>query len=195
MITLEKLCESVYEDLNGRVIAVQSDLDTYRVIFECDDWNDYEQRRRFEFAFSVVLESTVTPSYCDCLEVLDDHPILWRHNNEHFEAYFSSSPSNPLELIGRLYEAHERQFGGWRQLDEYLHANSVILAGGHGLLAKGPKQVVDEYLAAIGDRLRYSIVRGHTPQGGCRIMLFDNYYVVFRDVEVVEREITSQHPE
>lgn len=188
MITLEELCEGVYEDLNGRVVAVKSDLDTYRVTFECDDWNDCEQRRRFEFAFNDVPESTVTPSYCDSLETFNAHPLLWRHNEEHAEVYFSSAPSNPMELIGRLYEAHERLFGGWRR----LHADSMMLEGGHGLLAKGPKQAVNEYLAAIGDSLCYSIVSGHTPKGGYRIMLFDNDYVVYRDVEVVEREIGVQ---
>jgi hypothetical protein len=189
MITLEELCEGVYEDLNGRVVSVESDLDTYRVIFECDDWKDHEQRRRFGISFKDVPESNATPSYCDSLETLNDHPILWRHNDEYVEAYFSSVPSNPVELIGRLYEAHERLFGGWRRLDEYLHANSAMLAGGHGMLVKGPKQAVDEYLAAIGDSLRYSIVRGHTPKGDCRIMLFDNNYVVYRDVEIVEQLI------
>jgi hypothetical protein len=189
MITLEELCEGVYEDLNGRVSAVECGSDTCRVTFECDDWNGDERRRRFEIAFREVAESTVTPSYCDSLVTLNDHPLLWRHNEEHAEAYFSSEPSNPIEIVGRLYEAHEQLFGGWRRLDEYLHADSVMLAGGHGLLARGPKQVVNGYLAAIGNSLRYSIVRGHTPQGSKQVMLFDDHYVVFQEAEVVEHKI------
>jgi len=56
----------------------------------------------------------------------------------------------------------------------------------HGLLAQGPKSVIAAYTNAIADRVRYSIIPGHRPRGGYRVMLFDDRYVVFREVEVVE---------
>ena len=61
MITFEQLCEAVYEDLNGQIVAVRSDDTGHRVSFECDDWNDYKNRRHFELLFEGVVEATTKP--------------------------------------------------------------------------------------------------------------------------------------
>lgn len=188
MITFDELSEAVYEDLNGRIVTVSTDDKEYHVLFECDDWRDYDRRRRFELVFEDVPEATARPSATGGLLAADEHPILWQHNDEHVSLFFSSAPSEPTELVGRLYEAHTRLLGDWRALAEYLHANSQLLRGGHGLLAQGPKRVIDEYASVVGDTLRYSIVHGHTPRGGYRVVLFDECYVVFREVSVIERE-------
>ncbi|MEX2140877.1 MAG: hypothetical protein WD894_16555 [Pirellulales bacterium] len=188
-MTLEELCHGFYEDLNGRIVTVGLALDSYNVFFECDDWNDSDWRRRFELVFNDVPESTATPSASESLAAVADHPILWQHNEEHTAIFFSSTPANPMELMGLLYEVHERLFAGWRRMGEYLHADSTLLAGGHGLLAQGPRSVIAEYSKAIDGQLRYTVIPCHTPRGGYRVILFDECYVVFRDVKVVEHII------
>ena len=121
-----------------------------------------------------------------------DHPLLWNHNDEHFTMYFSSAPSDPVELVGQLYEAHSRLLDGWRQLSDYLHADSALLRQGYGQFALGPRRVIEEYARVVGDRCRYSIIHGHAPQGAYRVVLFDECYVVCRSVSVIEREFSAR---
>ena len=188
MISFEELSKAVYEDLNGYIDTVTSDQMGYHVWFECDDWKDHDSRRRFELVFQDVVEATVTPAALDYVFARDEHPLLWQHNDEHVSMFFSSSPQRPKELVGRLYEAHQRLLAGWRTVPEYLHADSELLAGGRGLLARGPKRVIDVYATEIGNTLRFSIVAGHKPPGGYRVILFEQCYVICRSVSVIEHE-------
>src|SRR5262245_58969210 len=128
MITLEELSECVYEDLNGRIVTVDVKLETYHVFFECDDWSDHSRRRRFELVFRDVPEATATPSSAEGLVAVAEHPVLWQHNDGLISRFFSSAPREPMDLIGRLYEAHERLCCGWRRLSDCLHADSALLA-------------------------------------------------------------------
>lgn len=188
MISFEEFSDAVYEDLSGRITTVTSDQKGYHVWFECDDWEGNDRRRRFELVFQDVVEATATPSGVDAIYAVDEHPLLWQHNDEHVSIFFSSSPARPCELVGRLYEAHHRLLRGWRELADYLHANSELLGGGRGLFARGPKRVIDQYAAVIGDSLQFSIVADHKARGGYRAILFDECYVICRSVSVVEHE-------
>jgi hypothetical protein len=185
-MTFEELSESVYEDLNGRIVTVSTNDQVYQVIFECDDWREHDRRRRFELAFEDVPETTATPSESGSLSVADDHPLLWQHNDESVSMFFSSAPSDPLALLGRLYEAHTALLAGWREMADYCYADSHILRAGLGRLADGPRRVIEEYARVVGDTLRYSIVQGHRPHGSYRVVLFDECYVVCRSVSVIE---------
>jgi hypothetical protein len=188
MITFEELSEAVYEDLNGRITAVSADQQAYHVFFECDDWRDHDRRRHFELVLGDVPEATATPSASGDIQAAHEHPILWQHNDEHVSMFFSSSPSQPLELLGALYEAHTRLVGGWRELGDYLHTTSELLRGGHGLFAQGPRRIIEDYARVAGESLRHSIVHGHSSPGGYQVVLFDECYVVCRSVSVVEHE-------
>jgi hypothetical protein len=193
MVSIEELGNAAYEDLNGRIVTVSSEP-KYRIVFVCDDWSipphDRHirgQRRVFELTFDEVQESTATPSSSGILSVVDDHPLLWNYNEKHLEMYFSSAPDDPLSLVGMLYAAHGRLLRGWRRLGEYLHAGPELLKQGYGQFAKGPRRVIEEYSRVVGTRCRYTILQGHTPRGGCRVVLFDHCYVVCRGISVVER--------
>jgi len=188
MITFKELSEAVYEDLNGHIVTVSDDDKGYRILFRCNDWHDLKKTRQFELVFDGVQESNATPSASGGLRLLEEHPLLWQHNSEHVSMFFSSAPSRPLEMIGHLYEAHTRLFGRWREFTDYLRADLELLRGGQGLLARGPKRAIQEYAKVIGNELRHSIVQGHTPRGGYRVVVFDECYVVCRDVSVIEGE-------
>jgi hypothetical protein len=195
MISIEELSQAVYEDLNGRIVTVSNEPE-YRVVFVCDDWsippNDRHARqpqRAFELTFDEVQESTATPSSSGSLSVADDHPLLWNHNEEHLEMYFSSAPDDPYALVGMLYAAHGRLLRGWRRLGAYLHAGPELLKQGYGHFARGPRGVIEEYSRVVGTRCQYTILPGHTPKGGYRVVLFDECYVVCRGISVVEQVV------
>jgi len=188
-MTFNELSEAVYEDLNGRVLSVSSDEKAYRVVFECDDWRDNDRRRRFELIFEDVPEANATSSECWGFHLVEEHPLLWNHNEENVSMFFSSTPSDPLALLGRLYEAHTLLVGEWREMSRYWKAGSKLLQLGYGLLAEGPRRIIDEYARVVGDTLRFSIVHGHNPRGGYRVVFFDECYVVCRNVSVIEHEL------
>jgi hypothetical protein len=188
IMTFDELSEAVYEDLNGRIVTVSADGASYDVIFECDDWQTGSRRRRFALQFDDVRESTATPGSSGNLKMESQHPLLWNHNDEHAEMYFSSAPAAPDDLVGLLYAAHNRLFAGWRALSDCLRASPQLLRAGNGMFAKGPRRIIEEYATAVGDKLRYTIVPGHTPKGGYRVVLFDECYVICRNVTVLEHD-------
>jgi len=190
-MTFDELSESVYEDLKGHIVTVSNDGITYRIIFECDDWRGHERRRRFELAFQDVAEANATPSMCEHFHIVDEHPLLWQHNDESVSMFFSSALSEPQTLLGQLYEAHAAMFGGWRELSDYWYAGSGLLRAGYGLLAEGPRRVIDEYARVVGDSLRYSIIHRHSPFGKYRVVLLNDCYVVCSSVSVNEEELSA----
>ena len=190
-MTIKELSKAVYEDLNGRIVSVSDEEETYRIVFECDDWESHNKPRRFVLSFFDVPEATATPSFSGGVQVTDDHPLLWNHNEEHVSLFFSSVATNPMELMCELYEGHSRLLDGQRKLTDYLHADRRLLNLGHGLMAQGPRRVIEEYAKIIGDRLRYSIVQGYKPRGGYRVALFDECFVVFRENSVAELSIAA----
>ncbi len=185
-LTIKKFCELVYADSNGLITSVSSDESGYHVVFSFDDWRGVGKARRFDLVFHDVAESTARPSASMDFFVEVDHPLLWNHNIEQSSIYFSSAPEEPDTLIGQLYEAHGRLLGRSRALASYLNADASLLRLGYGLLAVGPAIVVDAYARVVNDRLRYSIVRTHTPKGGYRVAMFDECFVVFRELEIFE---------
>lgn len=190
-MTFDELSLAVHEELNARIVAVTLDDTAYRVRFNCDDWQGRDMRRRFELICDDVQESTATPSDLYSLRAASDHPLLWNYNDDHLTMYFSSAPPDPMALVGQLYEAHSRLLNGWRQLSDYLYADSALMQQGYGQFAKGPRRVIEEYARVVGDQCRFSMIQGHTPRGGCRIVLFGDLFVVCRGVSVVEHNSDS----
>jgi hypothetical protein len=189
-MTFNEFSEAVHEDLNAIIVSFSSEEKTCRVIFECDDWTGGNRRRRFELFFEDVPEVSVWPSGCSGIHAAKEHPLLWEYNDESVSMFFSSPPLNPLALLGKLYETHTSLIGRWRTMSAYWIADSKLLQGGHGRLAIGPRRVLEEYARTIGDTLSFSIVHGHQPRGGYRVVLFDEHYVICRGISVVERELT-----
>jgi hypothetical protein len=184
-MTFEELNLHFYEDLQGGITSVLQVGETIQVHFECDDWDNYDKRRKFKLEFLNVVEAVMVPCEIGALELYTDHPLLWQHNEQHMLMYYASSP-NPYELIGKLYEVHNHLHKGWRSLSDYFYASVEWLKEGRGLLAEGPRRVIEEYGKTVGDSLRYSIVEGHVPKGGYRVFVFEKCFIVCKEVSVFE---------
>ena len=147
-MTIDELASLVYEDLNGLITSARGTDRGLEVVYECDHWRDHDSRVAFLLRCSEVVESTVTPRASDDLHWTDGHPVLHDHNSEHGMLYFSSRPANPHEVVGRLYQAHETFYGGWREFREYANTcgdTVAILGNGSGVLATGPLSLLREY--------------------------------------------------
>ena len=179
-------------DLDGRILAVNHRSGFSIIRFQCHDWNPGSRLREFELTFSGVLEAVVSPTHCGSIHSSDDHPLLWKYNHQTASMYFSTAPRDPHEVIGRAYEAHERLLQGWRPFSDYWSANSARLKGGHGLLASGPRRVIEAYSAAVAELLLTSIVSELSPAGVMCAVMLDECFVICRSVSVIERDPPAQ---
>jgi hypothetical protein len=185
-ISLEDLSAAIFEDLNASVRSVTLEQSHFRIVLECDDWQESGRKRAFQLRFNGVAETTLTPGWFGNIFVETEHPLLWKHNEAHLSMYFSSAPNAPTALIGELYERHQELVSDWRLLSETLHADSALLKSGYGLFAQGPKRIIEEFARLVDGRLNYSILPAYLPQGGYRVALFDSQFVIFKNVEVTE---------
>ncbi|MFV1922531.1 MAG: hypothetical protein ACMZ63_08010 [Methylotenera sp.] len=189
-MNIEELTKEVYIDLNGQITEVDQ-KDDVLIHFQCDDWSDYETTRKFIITCTGVAESNISESFSGDIDYESEHPLLWNHNEPHGYLYYSSEPTNRYEILGRIWEAHEIQFGGWRPLTDYAntyHAGQFIkfCSGANGQLALGPKPILDAYAKATASLIETNYVSSHNPVGGFKALIFDNGFVICKSVSVAE---------
>ncbi|MEY4588258.1 MAG: hypothetical protein RL497_334 [Pseudomonadota bacterium] len=187
---IENLIEEFHNGLNGRITAVELG-DSVSVYFECDDWIKENVVRKFKITCISVKESTVAISAVDSIDFTQSDPVLWNHNEEHGYLYYSSECENNYELLGRLWEAHEKVYAGLRPLSECINATK---SGGHiefckgafGQLAAGPRPILNVYEVVIANKLATNFVPSYKPEGGFSALFFDNLFIVCKVVVVEE---------
>lgn len=187
---IENLINEVYEDLNAEITVVESD-DHLTVYFECDDWTHENVIRKFKITCLSAIESTVVKSFVGRIDFSNSDPILWNHNEEHGSLYYTSEFENNYELLGRLWEAHEKAFGGLRPLSESLNIDNsgqsiAFCKGSYGQLARGPRSILNVYKLAIGNRIKTNLVSSYKPEGGYVALFFDRSFVICKSVTVQE---------
>lgn len=189
-MNIEELLEHVYEDLNGKITSVDYN-DDLLVNYQCDDWNDCEKTRRFIITCVDVKESDIRESPSGDVNFTSDHQLLWNHNEPHGYLYYSSEPKNRYEILGRVWEAHELVLKGWRPLTDYVntyHAGEFIefCKDSNGLLAQGPKPILEAYDKAVTGLVTTNYVPSYNPEGGYKALVFDDGFVICKSVTVVE---------
>lgn len=185
-MNIQELCENFYEDLNGRIVAVTQVGTDIAVDLTCQCWSGAGKWRLFRLTASEPVECDVSVGPTGLLMFTEDHIVALDHNSPHVELYYSSSPNNPHEVLGVLLEAHGRICGRWRPLEKYVNASAEELQRGNGLLARGPESVIEQYRAAITRYLRVYSLPSYVPKGGYKALVFDESFLVSRDVAIEE---------
>ena len=120
------------------------------------------------------------------IAITNEHPLVFKYNLPHVELYFSSAPENSYEVLGRLVEAHKKSYQDWRPLSDCINDNLIdVLRGGFGLLAQGPKIIMDAYCIAISDLLRLNIIESDFNKK-YQLLLLSSGYIICRDVSMNE---------
>lgn len=190
---IEQLSEYVYEDLNGRIACVDY-TDDLIIYFQCDDAKKIDVIRKFSITCHGVIESDVQPDFSGYIAFTDEHQLLWSHNEPQGYLYYSSEADNQYELLGKLWEINEMIYGGWRHIKDFVNTSNAghmieFCKGSNGLLAQGPKPLLDEFQKTASKHLKTNYVSSYTPDGGYRALVFDTSYVICKAVTV--NEITS----
>ena len=186
-MTFEELSEEMYEDLCGFVRSVESSpTGEYIVKLEFDSSWDGGKRRFVTLSFTDVAETSCDTGFCGSVCCYEEHVLLLNHNCRHESVYFSTAPDDSEKIIGRVYSAHCKKFGNWRNLGDYWHANEENLDSGNGLLFRGPSLIGDVYCEALAGSLSFSRISGHTPSGGYIAYFIDNHFVLAKSVRLFE---------
>lgn len=76
-----------------------------------------------------------------------EHPLLARYVDLHAELFFNGAAERLDELLGALWRAHRDACGEWIGAHAYLRPQ--VLSDGHGLLASGPRLLLDRYAGVL----------------------------------------------
>jgi hypothetical protein len=194
-MNIDELSEKVYIDLNGRVASVDEDDEITIIRFKCDDWGDCDTERIIKLVCTGVVECELKPSMSGDIDFYEDHPLLWKYNNDHGYLYYSSESKNKYELIGRVWEAHEMTMNGWRPITKFINtfsSNSKIefCSGKSGLLADGPRPLLEAYQQSVSGILETNYVPSYQRNGKLKALIFDHGFVICNSVSI-EDETSS----
>ncbi len=180
----------LYEGLNGRITGVDYTNDL-AIFFQCDNWENHDEIRKFKITCHDVVENDVQPSPSGDIELTSDHQLLWDRNEPYGYLYYSSAPENRHEILGKLWVAHEKIFDGWRQLADYANTYNVgslieFCMGHNGELAHGPQPLLEAYQRAVSDRISTNIVISSKKSQEFKALVFDSCFVICQGVTVEE---------
>src|SRR5258705_8291122 len=94
------------------------------------------------------LESNLSPGAYVTLEPSQDHVLLWHYNQPQVLTTFHGKVSEPLLVVGALFEQHTDLVEDWIPFSKYFNTDlslSELLGGTFGLLAEGPEQLIVAY--------------------------------------------------
>ncbi|PWF24046.1 hypothetical protein [Corticimicrobacter populi] len=209
-MNLQQLADALYDDLNGYIHRVEdTGTDALLIHLGCDDWvlNEQQQsirsdahdaQRRFVIRCRQVMESNVRPTQTGELIFTDHHPLLWDYTEPHGGLYYAGeTTASAHEILGRIYDAQTRILRSWRPLQHYANSyrregNLIFGTDRAGLLARGPKPLLDAYQTALDGVLRTYFVPSHTPQGKAMALIFDDCFLICREAEIMETDVSLQ---
>lgn len=82
------------------------------------------------------------------IEILTDHPLLWKYNDVQSGLYFYGTCSDPYNLLLELYQVNEKLYEGYHNFTDIKRLDRLLLQPG-GLIANGPKQLLEQYAALL----------------------------------------------
>jgi hypothetical protein len=180
---LETLCWELYEDLNGRMTAVEfGDVLTVRA--ECEHWDKAQGRLRFELRCEGVEDFKLVGAALGWVQWEHQHPLLQAYHEPRESLYFSSQPADVQRAVLALAEAHAQVYGRWSWAFPFEAPGfQKLLAGGHGCVTTGSKTLIDAYAAALHGHCDLSRVHANGPiKPDARILVLEESYVICRRV-------------
>ncbi len=134
---------------------------------------------------SGVREFLFRESFADFLRWESEHPVLLPFVERSASLYFYSASSDSEAVTGALMESHRNLVGDWIPLERFVNSLpgglSALLASSCGLLAVGPRSLIDVYSAVLARRnIRWSVLPGLKPEasGSLRALILESSYVV-----------------
>jgi hypothetical protein len=167
----------------------------------------------FDESENVIQFWTVTANRCKAcsvnlddfytIELKNEDPLIWIHNNGHRSLYFNGRSTDTGKLCFDLYQAHVSQFGELVSFETFINTQRNLydlLASGYGLLANGPQKLMTIYASCLqkhnvqystpGERLpTYWNGKEHLAETELQLLLLGDSYIVAEDFEFYENKL------
>jgi hypothetical protein len=149
------------DDLLPRISTI--DYEDYGSLFvkavECDDGNlliyldvtvdeDAELPRNIRIMCKSYVQSSLSPGSYVTLKTLHDHVLLWHYHQPHLVSTFHGKVSEPLSVVGALFERHMDLVEAWIPFTKYLNTEmdlSALIGGSFGMIADDPERLIQAY--------------------------------------------------
>jgi hypothetical protein len=127
----------------GRALEVMLDVRT---------GDDHEPRQAWLVRCADARATRLSPGWKEVVEFFGTHPLLLPYTDRHVQLAFRGRPEEPRAVVGALWEAHLAATDGWFPFDAFFNGNlplAELIAAGGGILAEGPRSVLEAYSAAL----------------------------------------------
>jgi hypothetical protein len=96
------------------------------------------------------------------IKISVDHPLLWEFTDTQCQLYFTGQSENPEKLFYDLFVTHKKLFKSFQHFNISFGQDTNISSRfqfGNGLLAEGPKKLLEKYAdCLIQNGLEYTII-------------------------------------
>jgi hypothetical protein len=114
-----------------------------------------DEHQLWEAQITGVRDDLIKSDLADWMQLMEDHPLLWRFNDIQSELYFSQSTDRPYELINSVLEIHRKTVGNWYRLNKFINYGNLpfvdLCKSSNALFARGPKKILTAYAGVLGD--------------------------------------------
>lgn len=191
-MNIETLADAFDEDLDGKIISVTLRSSVLELQLEYDDFLTPGHSRAVTLRCLDPKEFEVTPGYVGSIDHSQEHPLLLDHSGSQAQLFFSSAPSSPADVFYIAHRVLEAEFEGWRKPATYLNGTPEafwsLMAGGYGLLARGPHDPISALANAVRSQLDVNLVPSHDLRSPFSALTLDRQFVICRSVEVVAND-------
>lgn len=160
--------------------------------------------QRFRVRAEGVLEFSLSfPREIDSIRLVQRHPLLWSHQQDELELYFTGAIADPHGTIGRLYVRHEALAYGWIPFGAFIN-NAVplpeLLSSEHGLLARGPQTPIMAYqdvLEKSGARCSVLKQEGRpelSDEDGPKLLILGKSYIIATTFDAEQVHVVDPSP-
>jgi hypothetical protein len=151
---LKETLDSIdYEEVGGLLITgfklLGNDL---QVHFTLSFYESDLPKQYWQIEIKGIEIEKIVPEYEGYPRFYSDHYLLYDFTDNYIELYFKGSADNSENLFIDLYSLHRNLFENQIEIDKYLYAPDGILRlceRGHGLFAKGPEKILEEYAKCL----------------------------------------------
>lgn len=127
-----------------------------------------DQKQLREIQVKGVRDELIKSDLAESMNLYEEHPLLWSHNQMQVSLYFSQPTNRPHELLTDITALHNRKTANWIRLEKYLNSGLTAIElckSNSGLFARGPINLLEEYKSVLEVfSMHATILNGHNPK-------------------------------
>lgn len=171
---IPELLEAVIEKYDSDEIRIYIDRTDFTQIDGIVEFtlivDEFEEQVKQEWKVRIKnpIVSVVSNEIQNRLQIFDHHPLLLEYKDQECSLYFSGKCSNPELLFVDLYQSHFDQCANYIHFSKYINNPTdfmSVLKVGYGLLAEGPKSLMQLYATQLQKHnVSYNLIGSRQPK-------------------------------